>query len=170
MKTRTSSRAVGGHEPALESNGPRPTADLVQQQPANSGVNTRLKISALWTATLFIFAYVDLFTLFRPDVRADLEQGRIFVFNVSQAYLFFTTLYVIVPSAMIYLTLVMSQRVNRIVNMVVAAVYAVTIIGSAVGEWNYFILGSAVEAILLALVVYHAWTWRVTPGGRTAGA
>jgi len=45
------------------------------------------------------------------------------------------------------------------VNIVVATVYAVTIIGGAVGEWSYYVLGSAAEAILLAVVVHHAWTW-----------
>jgi hypothetical protein len=54
----------------------------------------------------------------------------------------------------------MPRRVNRVVNIAMALVYAVTIIGSAVGEWSYFVLGSAVEAVLLGVVVYHAWTWR----------
>ena len=27
------------------------------------------------------------------------------------------------------------------------------------GEWNYYILGSAVEAILLGVVIHHSWTW-----------
>lgn len=141
--------------------------DLTEQRTTNRGIDTRLKISGLWIATLFIFAYVDLFSLFRPDVRADLEQGRVFAFDVSQTFLFFTTLYIIVPSVMIYLTLVMPRRTNRIVNVVVATVYVLTIVGSAVGEWNYFVLGSAVEAILLAVVVYHAWTWPEPSGSRT---
>jgi hypothetical protein len=38
-------------------------------------------------------------------------------------------------------------------------VYALTIIASAVGEWNYYILGSAIEIALLAALVYYAWTW-----------
>jgi len=59
---------------------------------------------------------------------------------------------------MIYLTLVMRPRTNRVVNIVVAAVYAVTVIGSAVGEWGYFVFGSVVEALLLALLVRTAWT------------
>jgi hypothetical protein len=42
---------------------------------------------------------------------------------------------------------------------VLAALYAVTIIGSAVGEWGYFVLGSAIEVALLGALVYHAWTW-----------
>jgi hypothetical protein len=45
------------------------------------------------------------------------------------------------------------------VNIVAAVLYAVTVAGSAVGEWNYFILGSLAEAALLVGVVYYAWTW-----------
>ncbi len=122
-------------------------------------IDTRLKISALWTAMLFIFAYVDLFSLYRPDVRADIEAGKAFVFDINQTFLFFATLYIIIPSLMIYLTLVMRPRLNRIINIVVAALYAITIAGGAVGEWGYYILGSVIEALLLAVVVHNAWTW-----------
>ncbi|MGH3872790.1 MAG: DUF6326 family protein [Pseudonocardiaceae bacterium] len=138
-------------------------SDLTQQQPTNGAIDTRLKISALWIATLFIFVYVDLFSLYRTDARAGLEQGKLSVFDVNQTFLFFTTFYVIVPSVMLYLTLIMPRRINRVVNIVVATVYALTIIGSAVGEWNYFVLGSAAEATLLAVVVHHAWTWHLHP-------
>ena len=135
---------------------------LTQQPPIRGSVDTRLKIAALWIAMLFIFAYVDLFSLYRPDVRADLEAGRLFAFDVGQTFLFVTTLYIVVPSLMIYLTLVMPRGINRLLNVALAAVYAVTIVGSAVGEWAYFILGSAAELVLLGAVVYHAWTWRET--------
>ena len=39
-------------------------------------INPRLKIAALWTSMLFIYAYVDLFSLYRADVRADIEAGE----------------------------------------------------------------------------------------------
>jgi hypothetical protein len=137
-------------------------ADPTQQSPVRGTVDVRLKIAALWTAVMFVFAYVDLFSLYRPDVRAGLEAGKVFVFDVGQTFLFFTTLYVILPSLMIYLSLVLPRRVNQPLNVALAAVYAVTIAGSAVGEWAYFVLGSAVEAVLLGALVYHAWTWRET--------
>lgn len=140
---------------------------LTQQPPTRGTVDTRLKIAALWTAMLFIFVYVDLFSLYRPDVRAGLEAGRLFVFDVSQTFLLFTTLYIVLPSVMIYLTLVMPRGINRVLNIALAAVYAVTIVGSAVGEWGYFVLGSAAEVVLLGAVVYHAWTWRETVGSET---
>jgi hypothetical protein len=41
-----------------------------------SHVNVRIKISALWTSMLFVFAYVDLFTLYRPDFRADARLAK----------------------------------------------------------------------------------------------
>ena len=87
-------------------------------------VSVRTKLSALWTAMLFIFAYVDIFSLYRSDFRADLEGGEIAGFTVNQAFLL-----------------------------------AVTIAGGAIGEWNYYVLASAVEVALLATVVYYAWTW-----------
>ena len=122
-------------------------------------IDIRLRLSALWIATLFVFAYVDLFSLYRPDVRADLAKEKLAAFDINQTFLFGVTLYVIIPSLMVYLTLVMDRRLSRIVNITVAAVYGLTILGSAVGEWSYFILGSVVEALLLAVVVHHAWTW-----------
>lgn len=129
-------------------------------QETSHRIDVRLRMSALWIAVLFVFAYVDLFSTYREDFRADLEAGKVSSFDVNQTFLFLTTLYIIIPSLMIYLTLVMRRPLNRIANIVVAAVYALTIIGGAVGEWNYYVLGSAVEVALLALVIHHAWTWR----------
>jgi hypothetical protein len=56
-----------------------------------SNVNVRIKISALWTSMLFDFAYVDLFSLYRADVRADLEAGEVGGFTVNQLFLLGTT-------------------------------------------------------------------------------
>ncbi len=122
-------------------------------------LDIRLRLSALWVAMVFVFAYVDLFALYRPDVRAALEDGKIFAFDISQTALFGMTLYIIIPSLMVYLTLVMGRHLSRIVNITVAAIYALTIVGGAVGEWSYYILGSIVEVLLLAVVIHHAWTW-----------
>ena len=68
-------------------------------------VNVRIKISALWTSMLFVFAYVDLFSLYRPDFRADLEAGEIGGFTVNQAFLVGTTVYVVIPSLMVFCVL-----------------------------------------------------------------
>jgi hypothetical protein len=133
-------------------------------------INPRIKIAALWTAMLLIFAYVDLFGLFRSDVRADIEAGKIAGFTIGQGYLLGVMIYVLVPALMVFLSLVLRVRVIRMVNIVAAVLYAVTVAGSAVGEWNYFILGSLVEAALLAGVVYYAWTWPKATDAVAAGS
>jgi hypothetical protein len=50
-------------------------------------VNVRIKISALWAWMLFVFACVDLFSLYRRDVRADLEAGEISGFTIDRSFL-----------------------------------------------------------------------------------
>lgn len=145
-----------------------PTTHL-EPAPATAGprfdpapVNVRVKISALWTAMLFVFAYVDLFSLYRPDFRADVEAGEVGGFAVNQSFLLATTIYVLIPSLMVFATLVLRPGVNRVANVALSAGYALTIVAGAIGEWGYYVLGSAVEVALLAAIAYSAWTWPVT--------
>jgi hypothetical protein len=135
-----------------------------------SNVNVRIKISALWTAMLFLFAYVDIFGLFRPDFRAGLEAGEIGGVTVNQLFLLGTTAYIVIPSLMVFCSLILRPRVDRIANIALSIIYGLTIIGFAIGEWNYYILGSVLEVALLAAIVYHAWTWpKETPATSTTG-
>ena len=134
-----------------------PTTTYKELEPAN--VNVRMKISALWTTVLFIFAYVDIFSLYRADFRADIEAGVMGPFTINQAILLGVTVYVLIPSLMVFGTLVLSPRVNRIVNIALGTVYVLTVAVGAMGEWNYYVLGSAIEVVLLAAIVYYAWTW-----------
>ena len=135
-------------------------------EPAN--VNVRIKIAALWTSMLFLFAYVDLFSLYRPDFRAALEAGEIGGFTVNGSFLVGTTAYVVIPSVMVFCALILRPRVNRIITL--STIYAVTIIKGAIGEWTYYVLGSAIEVGLLAAIVYYAWTWpKETPRTSTTG-
>ena len=122
-------------------------------------VNVRIKISALWASMMFVFAYVDLFSLYRPDFRADIEAGEVAEFTIGQGFLLGGTAYILIPSLMVFLALVLRPRINRIANIALSVVYALTIIGASIGEWAYWILGSAVEVGLLGAIVYYAWTW-----------
>ena len=130
-------------------------------EPAN--VNVRIKIAALWTSMLFLFAYVDLFSLYRPDFRAELEAGQIGGLTVDGSFLVGTTAYVAIPSVMVFCALILRPRSNRIINIALSTIYAVTIIVAALGEWTYYVVGSAIEVGLLATIAYYAWTWPKHP-------
>lgn len=125
--------------------------------PDSTAVNIRIKIAGLWTSLLFVFAYVDIFSLLRADVMNGVLAGKIHTFPVNQTFLFFTTLYIIIPSLMIFLSLVLAQKINPWANILIAGLYAITIVGSCIGEtWIYFLFGSAVEVALLAGIIWYA--------------
>jgi len=131
-------------------------------------INPRIKISALWVSMMFVFAYVDLFSFYRADIRADIGAVRMFIFSIGQGFLLGVTLYIVLPSLMLFLSLVLPVRATRFANIVLAALYALTIAGSAIGEWSYYILGSLLEVALLAGVIYYSWTWPKVTGAVTA--
>jgi hypothetical protein len=126
---------------------------------APAPVNVRITISALWTTMLFVFAYVDLFSLYRPDIRAAIEAGEVSGFTIGEAFLLGATVYVLIPSLMVVGALVLRPRAARITSLVLSAAYALTILVGAIGEWGYYVLGSAVEVALLAAIAHRAWTW-----------
>jgi hypothetical protein len=66
---------------------------------------------------------------------------------------------------MVFGALILRPRVARIANIALGAVYALTIVAGAIGEWSYYILGSVIEVALLAGVVYYAWAWPRRPRG-----
>lgn len=114
---------------------------------------------------LFIFAYVDLFSLYRPDFRADIAAGEISGFAITETFLLATTLYVVIPSLLIVLTLVARPQIARWANLTLGPLYALSIIGAAIGEWQYYLLGSALEIALLTAIAVSAWKWPKEPIG-----
>lgn len=123
----------------------------------------RIKISAAWTAMLFVFAYVDMFSLYRPDVRAQLQAGTLAGFDIGDPFLTATTGYVVLPSLLIVATLALRAPVARWLNVILGAVYAFTVVAASIGEMTYYLLGSVVEVGLLVAIVRWAWHWPHRP-------
>ena len=63
---------------------------------------------------------------------------------------------------MIFLTVMLRPAANRWINIVLAALYIVSIAASMVGEKAYFVFLSILEIALLALIIRYAWTWPKT--------
>jgi hypothetical protein len=123
-------------------------------------INVKLKISSLWVAMLFVFAYVDIFAFYRPGIIEGIMAGKVATFQINQGFLFLTTLYILIPSIMVFLSLVLKPKVNRWTNIMVGMLYVVSILLSCIGEtWAFYIFGGMVESLLLLLIVWYAWTW-----------
>jgi hypothetical protein len=135
---------------------------ITTRQYQDTRVDVKLVLCALWITMLFLFAYVDIFGLYRADVLDAALDGRIATtsFTVDQLFLTSTLIYILPPILMVVLSLLLRPRVNRTVNIVVSILYAISIIVSCIGEtWAYYFLGSLVEVILLVAVARVAWKW-----------
>jgi hypothetical protein len=123
-------------------------------------VDVRLKMSALWIAMLFLFAYGDIFGFFKPGQIQQVISGEISGIKITQVFLLGASLYIAIASAMVFLSLVLRPRVDRWANIVLPVLFIVSIVVSVIGEsWAYFIFLSIAEIGLLLLIIWYAWTW-----------
>jgi len=139
-----------------------PVTTTTTRQYRDTQVDVKLVLCALWIAMMFVFAYVDIFGFFRADVLNAALDGKVATmdFTVNQVFLTFTLIYILPAALMVVLSLLLTPRVNRIVNIVVSLVYLITVIGTCIGEtWVYYLLGSFIEVILLVAIARTAWRW-----------
>ena len=123
-------------------------------------VNVKLKLAAAWASFMFLYIYVDYFHLYMPGSIEDLLSGKVFVFEITQAFLLAVLASVTIPALMIFLSVGLPAKISRWTNIIVATVYIPYTLINLVGEaWLHMISGAAVEVVLLLLVIWYAWNW-----------
>lgn len=123
-------------------------------------VPVRLKLSALWVSAMFLYVYVDILAFYEPGTIDDILVGRVWEFDISQAWALGALVLMTIPILMVVLSLALPARMARWTNVVVASVFVLVSIGNAVGEtWAFYWFGAAVEAVLLLMIIWYAWTW-----------
>ncbi|MCD6641111.1 MAG: DUF6326 family protein [Nocardioides sp.] len=121
----------------------------------------RAKLAAAWTSFMFLYAYVDILGFYTPGVVADILDGRVFEFDLSQTFSTTALTLMAVPIFMIVLSATLPSRANRMANLIVASLYVPVTAFNVTGEsWLLFYgLGVALELVLLAFIVRCAWAW-----------
>lgn len=123
-------------------------------------VNVKLKLAAAWASFMFLYIYVDYFHLYMPGSIEDLISGRVFEFEITQIFLLVALASVIIPALMIFISIGLTAKINRWVNIIVAAVYIPYTLINLVGEvWLHMLFGAVAEVVLLLLVIRYAWKW-----------
>ncbi len=123
-------------------------------------VNVKLKLATLWASSMFLYIYVDYFHLYMPDQMADILKGRVFVFDITQGFLSAALVSMSIPALMIFLSVALPAKVNRWVNISIAAVYIPYNLFNLAGlAWIHMVFGAVVEVVLLGLIIRYAWKW-----------
>ena len=119
------------------------------------------KLAAAWTSLMFLYIYVDYFHLYKPGAIDQIRGGVVWELDISQTLLTAFLTLIAIPSLMVFLSMTLPARANRLMNLIVAPIYIPVSIFNALGEsWTYFYgLSIGLEVILLALIVRYAWTW-----------
>jgi Family of unknown function (DUF6326) len=86
-------------------------------------IGVRIKISALWIAILFLFAYGDIFGFFQEGQIEEVIGGEVSGIEITETFLFAVSVYIAIASVMVFLSLVLRSRVNRWTNIVLPILY-----------------------------------------------
>lgn len=131
-------------------------------------VGLKLKLAALWAALMFLYIYVDYFHFYMPGQVSTILTGKVYTFTITQNFLLVTLSSMTVPALMIYLSVALPAKVNRLANIIIAALYIPYSLFNLAGEaWIHMFLGAGTEVILLCLVIRYAWYWPRIPVGKT---
>lgn len=123
-------------------------------------VSVKLKLATLWTSLMFLIIYLDYFHLYMPGSLKDLLAGKVFVFDISQGFLLVALAIVTIPALMIFLSVALPAKINRRINIIIAAVNIPCMLFNLAGEaWIHMVVGAVVEVILLCLIICYAWKW-----------
>ena len=126
----------------------------------NARVNVKIKLAALWGTLLLIYIYVDIFGFYKPGTIQSIIAGRVWEFDISQAWALGALLLMMIPSLMVILSMILKAGVNRWINIIVAALYVFVGIGTTIGEtWAFYIIGHVVGIVLLLIIIWTAIRW-----------
>lgn len=124
-------------------------------------VPIQLRLAAAWASFMCFYIYVDVLGLYKPGAVADILDGKVATFDITQTFFVSALAASALPIMMILLSTTLPARANRVANLVAASLLipwmAFNLTG---GEWPfYFGLGFAFELVILAFILRSAWTW-----------
>ncbi len=123
-------------------------------------VSVKLKLAALWTSLMFLIIYIDYFHLYMPGMIEDVLVGRVYVFDITQGFLVAALASVSIPALMIFLSVALPAKSNRLTNIIIAAVNIPFMLFNLEGvAWAHMVLAALIEVILLCLIIRYAWKW-----------
>jgi len=130
-------------------------------------VNIKVKLSLLWVALMFLYLYNDVMSFFQPGNVRDLVGGEIGGIHVTQVFLLGAAILMAIPIFMVLLSVALPARWNRPANIVLGIFHAVVLVATTVvgTPWAYYALYMALEAFLIAVIVWTAWKWPTAGNG-----
>ena len=130
-------------------------------------INVKIKLALFWVALMFFYLYNDLFSFFKPGTVEELVGGSLEGIVFTQELLFGAALLMALPSIMIFLSLTLKAKLNRMVNIIVGIFHMVVLVGTMLvpGDlWVFYATYMVFEAVFIILITWTAWKWPTQTG------
>ena len=118
-------------------------------------VEMKIILSGLWVATMLIFLWGDVLSMFAGDVVGG-EMGGV---KVTQTMWSGIALLMTIPIVMVVLSLTLQQPVNRWANIIVALFWIAFNLSSLQGYPVYSKILLIISMGFNVLTVWYAWKW-----------
>jgi hypothetical protein len=120
----------------------------------------RERLSTLWIVVMFNMIFADILGFLNPEFLRGLMTGYAEGVRVTQQLLVGSAVMVEIPILMVVLSRILKPTVNRWVNFVAIPLTAAFIIVGGSASPHYLFLAT-IELACLALILRHAWRWRM---------
>lgn len=139
-------------------------------QYVDQGINVKIKLSALWITLMLFYIYADIIGFYSPGIIESVMTGKIAGIELTEGYLLIMAVWMSIPSLMVILSLILQAGINRWVNLVVALLSLIILAFTFfVGEFSIrYTIQALVEAVLMILIIWYAWTWPKHAAGESA--
>jgi hypothetical protein len=119
----------------------------------------RFKLSLLWLFAMLNYIYADILSLMDPSVLRDILSGSV---GISPMTLLAGAILMEIPIAMVFLCLVLTDKVNRWANIGSGVIKTLAVLGSlSVGTPSlYYVFFVVIEVTATVTIVVMAWRWR----------
>jgi len=118
----------------------------------------KVKLSLLWLFVMLNYIYADILTLMDSSALNDILSGAL---GITPLFLFVGAILMEIPIAMVFLSLILKNNINRWANIIAGIIKTLAVLGSLfVGTPTlYYAFFAIIEIVATSYIVYLAWKW-----------
>ena len=125
-------------------------------------IDIKIRLAALWLVFMLLYIYTDFYKLYMPEKIQAIMSGVIDGFEVTQISLLLIAVVTIIPACMIYLSLILNDKANRLLNIVLGIFHVIIGVVNIIGAtWHFYIFYGVLLIIVAILIVLNAWKWPI---------
>jgi len=120
-------------------------------------------LSTLWIFVMFNYLYCDVLGLMDPVLLNQYLLGNLEGMKIDEEFLLGASILMEIPIAMILLSRILAQKINRWANIITGLIMTIVMIATMFigsGPTNYYLFFGIIEIVTTSFIVWYAWMWR----------